>query len=595
LGTAAAIATLALCPAPAAARVMVVPLNGGATPTSVQRFETSTNTLVPPAINVGGEAVSVVITPDGTKAYVTVRDNDTTQPDKVVRVNLLNVGDTKDIAVGIDAFAMALNPDGSRLYAVNFRSNSVTVINTATDEVIVTRVLPTAGNQPDSVAVSPDGTKAYVSIAFPSGHLRRLDTATNTFVGAAIPVASGSESAREIVFKPDGSAAYVGLLNGSTGVKRINPANDTVASTFVPGFTDPGALAVTPDGARLFGARGSNATSGIAGLVTANDAALGAPFPVTVGANISGLAMMPDGSRAYMLDVTQDFLRSINLTTGALGPSTSVNVGPTSARPAIVPNQGPTASFTVSPAGPGVPVQFNASGSSDADGSVVRYDWDFGDGAVQTTGSPSVAHTYQSVGQRTARLTVTDNEGGSTQRVFDGVMTLQNGGSRATTTRTVNVGIATPTPTPTPVPTATASPIPDVVAATTTQPSPTTTTPPAAAPQRIFVTLAYNFAAKRKTTKLSALRVNDVPAGSDVIATCSPRCPKARVVKRNQRGTVRLKELVTKPLRFNAVITVTVTKAGMTGAVKVLAMRSRKAPKVTTKCLPLGARKPAAC
>jgi hypothetical protein len=34
-----------------------------------------------------------------------------------------------------------------------------------------------------SVAVSPDGTKAYVSVAFPTGHLCRFDSATDTFVG----------------------------------------------------------------------------------------------------------------------------------------------------------------------------------------------------------------------------------------------------------------------------------------------------------------------------------------------------------------------------------------------------------------------------
>ena len=52
-------------------------------------------------------------------------------------------------------------------------------------------------------------------------------------------------------------------------------------------------------------------------------------------------------------------------------------------------------------------VSCNASASSDRDGSIVAYDWNFGDG---TTGAGVTAsHTYQNPGQFTVTLTVTDN------------------------------------------------------------------------------------------------------------------------------------------------------------------------------------------
>jgi len=55
------------------------------------------------------------------------------------------------------------------------------------------------------------------------------------------------------------------------------------------------------------------------------------------------------------------------------------------------------------------PVLFNASASSDPDGSIVQYDWDFDDGG---TGSGLfVTHTYTVPGAYTARLTVTDDSG----------------------------------------------------------------------------------------------------------------------------------------------------------------------------------------
>ncbi|MGD9170414.1 MAG: PKD domain-containing protein, partial [Candidatus Thiodiazotropha sp.] len=52
-------------------------------------------------------------------------------------------------------------------------------------------------------------------------------------------------------------------------------------------------------------------------------------------------------------------------------------------------------------------VQFDGSGSSDPDGSIVSYDWDFGDGSNSSGVKPT--HTYTSKGTYNVTLTVTDN------------------------------------------------------------------------------------------------------------------------------------------------------------------------------------------
>lgn len=54
-------------------------------------------------------------------------------------------------------------------------------------------------------------------------------------------------------------------------------------------------------------------------------------------------------------------------------------------------------------------VDFNAQGSTDPDGSILSYRWDFGNGDSSTAINPT--YTYQTAGNYTAVLTVTDNDG----------------------------------------------------------------------------------------------------------------------------------------------------------------------------------------
>jgi PKD repeat protein len=72
-------------------------------------------------------------------------------------------------------------------------------------------------------------------------------------------------------------------------------------------------------------------------------------------------------------------------------------------------NLQPHAEFSASPTVGDIslPVEFDASPSYDSDGSIVGFDWDFGDGS---RGSGEVInHTYSSAGEFTATLTVTDD------------------------------------------------------------------------------------------------------------------------------------------------------------------------------------------
>ncbi len=77
-------------------------------------------------------------------------------------------------------------------------------------------------------------------------------------------------------------------------------------------------------------------------------------------------------------------------------------------------NRAPTAKLAASPTGGAAPlvVSFDGTGSSDPDaGDTLSFVWSFGDGATQTTTSPTTTHTYTGSSNVTASLVVTDNHG----------------------------------------------------------------------------------------------------------------------------------------------------------------------------------------
>lgn len=56
-----------------------------------------------------------------------------------------------------------------------------------------------------------------------------------------------------------------------------------------------------------------------------------------------------------------------------------------------------------------VVVNFSSAGSMDADGSIIAYEWNFGDGASSSLANPG--HSYTTAGTYSVTLTVTDNDG----------------------------------------------------------------------------------------------------------------------------------------------------------------------------------------
>jgi PKD repeat protein len=89
-------------------------------------------------------------------------------------------------------------------------------------------------------------------------------------------------------------------------------------------------------------------------------------------------------------------------------------------------NQWPVAVAQSNVMGGNIPldVQFSSTGSTDPDGTLAAYSWDFGDGSTSTGANP--AHTYNTPGNYVVSLVVTDDGGATTTQTLPLTVTSPN-------------------------------------------------------------------------------------------------------------------------------------------------------------------------
>jgi 6-phosphogluconolactonase (cycloisomerase 2 family) len=401
---------------------------------------TRSGALVP----AGAGVRMLVFTPDARMAYAVNTETDSIFTYQVGgQGKLTRVGDP--VPTGSTPFGTVVTPDGRMLYTAQVFGDSIAAFAIGSDGALNARDTKlTEVPGPRGLAVTPDGRFLYVGHGDP-GPGRPTSTGaistyainadgTLTLVGAPIRV---GRFCGALSITPDGRRVYMtctdtddihGFSIGSDGRLTVLPGSPYKVFDFPEGIT------TSPDGGFVYvaslGIGTDPETEGrVTGYAIAPDGALKPVAEVLGGTHPVGITPLPDGR--FLYDSNSD---SGDVSAFAVGRGGTLRLlttvptggsGPAFNSASVLPNQGPVARFLGRALGR--TVSFDASASTDADGLVARYSWDFGDGTTLVSASPRVAHQYAQAGTFRVTLVVTDNEGCSTTLVSTGQAVLCNG------------------------------------------------------------------------------------------------------------------------------------------------------------------------
>lgn len=260
------------------------------------------------SIPVGDTPQGIALTPSGARAYVANRGSNTVS---VIDTATNTVTDT--IPTGVGPTYVSTSPDGLRIYVTINVDGLLSVIDTATNAIIADIAVPGA-----SVAVvTPDSTRVYVS-GQPTNTVSVIDAITNTVTGT-IPV---GDSPIGLALTPDGTRAYVACIASNT-VDVIDTATNAVIDTVAVGVT-PILLSVAPDGAHVYVTNVGNSTVSV--IDTATDTVTAT---IGVSAQPRFPKVSPDGMHMYVANADADTIAVIDTATNVVVESIGFGDGPT--------------------------------------------------------------------------------------------------------------------------------------------------------------------------------------------------------------------------------------------------------------------------
>ncbi len=218
-----------------------------------------------------GPVWDVLVAPDATRAYASLQSS---SGGWIVVVDTATNSQVAQISVGSEPRGLAAAADGSRIYVANNGSGTVSVIDTATNEVIGEPIA--VGSQPGQLAVTPAGGRLYVA-NFGDDTVSVIDLAAHSVI-ATIPV--GNEP-HEIVIGP--VPAIAALV--------IDPANSL---TVYAGTAGDGVYRTLDGGASWTRSSAGIADLRITALVIATDGSA-----LYAGTRTSGVFKSSDGGASW--------------------------------------------------------------------------------------------------------------------------------------------------------------------------------------------------------------------------------------------------------------------------------------------------------
>ena len=272
-------------------------------------YTTKDNTVVA-TINVGITPAGIAITPDGKHAYVANNNNYSLAGEDSVSV--IKLKDNTITQTIFDSsfnqpYTITINANGTKAYVTNSNSTTITIIDAATNTVLG---VINGFDGPSGMVITPAGGRAYVNnYGGPEGvgsgnatTVRVVNLNTNTIIGAPIIVGLAPAA---LAITPDGKFVYVvNYVDGNPGtgtISIIQTSNNTVIGT-INGFSGPFAIAITPDSKYAyvtnFGSNNFEPIGTTVSIVKLKDNTI--VKTIELGIQPSGLAITPDGHFAYV-------------------------------------------------------------------------------------------------------------------------------------------------------------------------------------------------------------------------------------------------------------------------------------------------------